>query len=554
MNRNALIFVLGSILSFVALQWVADKFFPAPRVKPAAEASPSTSAGQASTAPQGAQVAAAAVANGKPAPASIASAKGKTVSFETGHYQVTLDSIGARITALRLKGVTHKTGDKVEPLDLVPSSDVPRFATLELPGADLAGLNWALLTPQAVDEGGEKVVRFSAKVPGMPLELTKTFRFDPALARFKLEVTARNSSAQVLNLGPLALNWGPNLGGESMSMGQFPPAAVVQLEGKIEREEAEKEQKVLGYSDPRWVAIKNHYFALGYFPQGKGWNKAEVRKLGGAKVAVALVAEGLALAPGQTVSLGVLGYAGPQEYDSLKSLGGNFQAVVQFQFYRIFDWLNPLCIGMLHVLKWFHKVTGNWGFAIILLTLLVRGVMFYPSLKSMVSMRRMQTKMAQMQPRLETIKKMYKDDASKLNSETMKLYKEYGVNPLGGCLPMLLQIPIFFSLYGTLSAAFELRGAPFLWRWTDLTAGDPTFIFPVAMGVTMFLQQKLAPVNAATMSEEQVQMQKMMLWIFPIMFTGMALFMHWPMGLLLYWTASNIFGILQQLAVNKAID
>jgi YidC/Oxa1 family membrane protein insertase len=118
---------------------------------------------------------------------------------------------------------------------------------------------------------------------------------------------------------------------------------------------------------------------------------------------------------------------------------------------------------------------------------------------------------------------------------------------------MLLQIPVFFALYGTLGAAFELRGAAFLWKWTDLTAGDPTYIFPVAMGVSMFLQQKLSP-QSATVSEEQIQMQKMMLWLMPIMFGGMAVFMKWPVGLLLYWTASNVFGILQQLAVNKAVD
>jgi YidC/Oxa1 family membrane protein insertase len=179
--------------------------------------------------------------------------------------------------------------------------------------------------------------------------------------------------------------------------------------------------------------------------------------------------------------------------------------------------------------------------------------MFYPSMKSMVSMRKMQTKMAAMQPRLDTLKKVYKDDAQKLNTEMMKLYKEYGVNPLGGCLPMLLQIPIFFALYGTLSAAFELRGAAFMWKWTDLTAGDPTYIFPLAMGISMFLQQKLAPVNASTMSDDQAQMQKMMLWMMPIMFTGMSISMHWPLGLLLYWTASNGFGVIQQLAVNKAV-
>jgi YidC/Oxa1 family membrane protein insertase len=291
----------------------------------------------------------------------------------------------------------------------------------------------------------------------------------------------------------------------------------------------------------------------GFFPS-QGFNKAEVRRLGSGHIAGALVAEGLTVGAGQAVELAASAYAGPQDYVALKAVGQNFERVVQFEAYRLFDWLNPVSVGLLYVLRWFHGISGNWGVAIILLTLLVRALMFWPSLKSMVAMRRMQSKMAAMKPRLDTIKKMYKDDAQKLNSETMKLYQEHGVNPLGGCLPMLLQIPIFFALYGTLNAAFELRGAPFMWKWADLTAGDPTYIFPLAMGASMFFQQKLAPTNSATMSDDQAQIQKMMLWLMPIMFTFMALSMHWPMGLLLYWTASNLFGIGQQLAVNKAVD
>jgi YidC/Oxa1 family membrane protein insertase len=292
---------------------------------------------------------------------------------------------------------------------------------------------------------------------------------------------------------------------------------------------------------------------VGFFPR-QGFNKAEARNLGHMEVAGALVADGLTLAGHQSQTLVTDVYAGPLEYEALKAVGQNFQGVIQFESYKIFEWLNPVSIGLLYVMRWFHGITGNWGIAIILLTLMVRAIMFWPSLKSMVSMRRMQKKMAAMQPRLDTIKKMYKDDPSKLNPEMMKLYQEYGVNPLGGCLPMLLQIPIFFALYGTLGAAFELRGASFFWKWTDLTAGDPTYIFPLAMGVSMFLQQKLAPNNSATVSEDQAQIQKMMLWMMPIMFTFMALSMHWPVGLLLYWTASNLFGIGQQLAVNKAVD
>jgi YidC/Oxa1 family membrane protein insertase len=558
MNKNTIIFLVGSIGMILGWNWVMSKYYP-PTIHPATSqveqagaksggtveaknSAPGTSANsaQAATSSQGRQ------ASLKPAPEQL-------VSVSTMAYEASLSTWGARFNHLKLRGIASHVKDKVEDLDLVANLDEPRYATVQLPGVDLAGMNWTLLTKEAVMENGKPTVRFAARVPNQPIELTKTFQFDPAKPQFDLRISIKNSGTQPLNLAPLSLQWGPNLGGDTAGIGQFPPAGAVHLDVKVEREKANNEQSVNSYANPKWVALKNHYFVAGYFPMSPAWNKAELRRQGAGKIETALVADGLVLAPGKAVDLDVLVYAGAQDYDVLKAFGHNFKAVVQFQFYSWFEVLNPLCVMLLQIMKWFHKVTGNWGFAIILLTLLVRGVMFYPSLKSMVSMRRMQTKMAAMQPRLDTLKKVYKDDAQKLNSEMMKLYKEYGVNPLGGCLPMLLQIPIFFALYGTLSAAFELRGAAFIWKWTDLTAGDPTYIFPLAMGISMFLQQKLAPVNSSTMSEEQAQMQKMMLWMMPIMFTGMSIYLHWPMGLLLYWTASNSFGVIQQLAVNKSV-
>jgi YidC/Oxa1 family membrane protein insertase len=552
MNKNMIIFLIASLGLILGWQWALQKYYPAKPVPASAQqvvpGSQAATAGAAGT-PNASLPAGAAAAK-----ASLKPVDEKLVEVKTQAYEASLGTLGARLVHLKLNGITMHQAGKTLPLDLIPNVDKPRFGTLQWPGVDLAGMSWTLLTPQPVMVDGKPTVRFGARVPGQPLELVKTYSFDPIKPQFELNVSVKNGGKQLLNLQPLALQWGPNLGGDSEGIGQFPPAGVVQMEGKIEREKASKDQDEKTFNAPRWAALKNHYFVAGFFPASPAWNKAEIRRLGEMKVEIALLAEGLSLAPGQSVELGTQVYAGAQEYNKLVAYGKNFQAVVQFQFYSWFEVLNPLCALLLKIMQWFHHVTGNWGVAIILLTLLVRGVMFYPSLKSMVSMRRMQTKMAAMQPRLEALKKIYKDDAQKLNAEMMKLYKEYGVNPLGGCLPMLLQIPIFFALYGTLSAAFELRGANFMWKWTDLTAGDPTYIFPIAMGISMFMQQKLAPTNTATMSEEQAQMQKMMLWMMPIMFTGMALFMHWPMGLLLYWTASNLFGIAQQVAVNKTVS
>ncbi|HXC64149.1 MAG TPA: membrane protein insertase YidC [bacterium] len=553
MNRNFIYFIVLSVAIVAGSQFVMQRFYPPLKAKaPVAAVTGATATGVTA-----APVSVAAPLKAEPtALPSLSKAPESLVQVETGAFKVTLSSWGARFTSLKLKGILYKgkVGAEDQDQDLVPSLDQPQYGTLALPGTDLAGLNWTVLTPKPELVAGRQVVRFGMRVAGTPLQLTKTFTFSPQGNSFTVQVDAQNLSAQPVSLtAPLALLWGPNLGGNEGGMGRMPPAVVVQLDGKIERVKASGDTQTTSFDAPRWMAVKNQYFVVGFFPR-QGFNKAEARNLGRMEVAGALVADGLTLGSHQSQTLVTDVYAGPLEYEALKAVGLNFQGVVQFESYKIFEWLNPVSVGLLYVMRWFHGITGNWGIAIILLTVMVRAIMFWPSLKSMVSMRRMQKKMAAMQPRLDTIKKMYKDDPSKLNSEMMKLYQEYGVNPLGGCLPMLLQIPIFFALYGTLGAAFELRGASFFWKWTDLTAGDPTYIFPLAMGVSMFLQQKLAPNNSATVSEDQAQIQKMMLWMMPIMFTFMALSMHWPVGLLLYWTASNLFGIGQQLAVNKAVD
>jgi YidC/Oxa1 family membrane protein insertase len=556
MNRNMIFFVLGSLALILGWQAMIAKYYPP--VAPAADGSSASGANavsgtaSAQTEPAGSQAAAGSTVPAGTTHASLKAAPEQVVHISTKAYEASLSTWGARFNSLKLTGIKSKKNE-LETMDLVPDQDLPRYATIQLPGVDLAGLSWALLTKNAVMEDGRPTVRFGARVPGQPIELVKTFQFDPEKPQFDIKLSIKNASAQLINLAPLSLQWGPNVGGDTNDVRQFPPAGVVQLEGHVEREKANNDQNTNTFDAPRWVALKSHYFVVGFFPGSAAWNKAELRRQGLGKIETALIAEGISLAPGKSQDLDVQVYAGPLDYRQLVAFGKNFSAVVQFQVYSWFEFLNPLCVLLLSIMRWFHAVTGNWGVAIILLTLLVRGVMFYPSMKSMVSMRKMQTKMAAMQPRLDTLKKMYKDDAQKLNAEMMKLYKEYGVNPLGGCLPMLLQIPIFFALYGTLSAAYELRGASFMWKWTDLTAGDPTFIFPLAMGLSMFAQQKLAPTNSSTVTEEQAQMQKMMLFMMPIMFTGMAIYLHWPMGLLLYWTASNSFGVIQQLSVNRAI-
>lgn len=204
-------------------------------------------------------------------------------------------------------------------------------------------------------------------------------------------------------------------------------------------------------------------------------------------------------------------------------------------------WMNFLAQPLMVVLRWLYSYVGNWGIAIIILTLIVRTLLFPLAYRGMLSMRRM----SKLTPRMQKLREKYKDDKETLNREMMELYRKNGVNPVGGCLPMVMQIPIFIALYSALRPAIELRHSPFFFWVDDLSAGDHTLILPIMMGVLMFLQQQLTPTSAA-MDPTQ---QKMMKW-FPVIMTFF--FLDFPTGLVLYWVVSNAFSIIQQVVINRA--
>ena len=233
-------------------------------------------------------------------------------------------------------------------------------------------------------------------------------------------------------------------------------------------------------------------------------------------------------------------FAGPKDFDVLATVDRDLVRAIDF---GMFAWL---VVPLLRALKWVNGYVGNYGWSLILLTVLINLAMFPLRHKSVVSMRRMQD----VQPEVKAIQERYKnlkmsDPArSKMNQEMMALYKERGVNPASGCVPMLLTLPVLFAFYSMLSVAIELRGAPFVGQIKDLSAHDPWFIWPVLMGITMFIQQKMTPATA-----DPVQ-QKVML-IMPVMMAGMSLW--WASGLVIYWTVSNVWGIGQQMITNKLI-
>jgi len=240
-------------------------------------------------------------------------------------------------------------------------------------------------------------------------------------------------------------------------------------------------------------------------------------------------------------------YFGPKKTDVLKSLNVDAQKIVDF------GWFDIIAKPMIAGLNWANKVTRNYGIDIILLTILIK-IIFYPlSVKSYKSMKEMQ----KLQPMIQKLKEKYKDDKQKLNAEMMDIYKKKGVNPMGGCLPMVIQIPVFFALYKALSGAIELRHAPFMLWMNDLSAPEDLFAFhvmgyelpirilPLVMGITQVIQQKMTPTSVDPMQE------KMMLFM-PIFFTF--LFWGFPAGLVLYWLVNNVISIAQQYYINKKVS
>jgi len=227
------------------------------------------------------------------------------------------------------------------------------------------------------------------------------------------------------------------------------------------------------------------------------------------------------------------GFIGPKDFKVLHNIKPVLTNVIEY------GWFTFASQPMFLVLSWLHGIFGNWGWAIVGLTALIRLVLYPLTYKGMMSMQ----KMKQLSPKLKELKEKYKKDPQRLNAATMDMYKKHGANPLGGCLPMLLQIPVFYAIYRLLLNSVELQGAPWMLWVNDLSRMDHYYVLPLLMGASMFLQQRLTPTNFTDPMQEKVMKY------LPVIFTFF--FVTFPSGLVLYWFVNNLFSILQQFIVNQ---
>ena len=283
-----------------------------------------------------------------------------------------------------------------------------------------------------------------------------------------------------------------------------------------------------------WMAIVQHYFVSAWLPKQGVEREYFTKNVGNNLYAAGVIVPVGTIAPGATATVDVPAYIGPQEKDRLAKVAPGMDLVVDY------GWLKILAVPLFLLLKTIHGFVHNWGWAIILMTILIK-LVFYPlNAKAGRSMAQMKV----LAPKMEKLKQLYGEDRQKLNTAMMELYRTEKINPLGGCLPIVVQIPVFIALYWVLLGSIELRHAPWLGWIHDLSAPDPYFILPVIYAISMFAQTRINP-----QPTDPVQAKVMM--IMPIMFS--VFFLFFPSGLVLYWVVQNLLSIVQQWHINRSL-
>ncbi len=397
-----------------------------------------------------------------------------------------------------------------------------------------------------VRDASKSISFFWQSAEGVLIE--KRISFYPDTYKIKMNVILTNNSSRPFdaNLTVSLVNSGPNDGQQFLFEGPF--AFVDSKLQEIKVKEIEKKNTISGKIE--WAGMGDHYFMSAIIPEISSSTTALLNyKKGDNLLEVDYVQPGKPILSGATEMFNYSLYLGPKRMSVLKAIGSNLEKAIDFGF---FDIIAKPCLWLMNFVH--DHLIANYGIAIILLTILFK-LIFWPlgtkSYKSMAEMKRLQ-------PLMTDIRQKYKDDKKKMNEEIMGLYKTYKVNPMSGCLPMVVQIPVFFAFYRMLYGAIELRHAPFLWWINDLSAPDRLFRFDFAipmmtppcgipvltiiMGATMFLQQKLSPPPG---DPSQAKFMMMM----PLIFTF--IFINFPAGLVLYWLVNNVLSISQQYYITK---
>jgi YidC/Oxa1 family membrane protein insertase len=518
MEKNLILAIALSIAILVGYNFL----FPPVKPEPVKTSAPV----QAPVQPQPGTPAAAGVnpsaAQSQPPVSTLPEAPGapsKEIKVETSLYSAIINTRGGTFKSFRLNKYQDAEGKPVEmvqpdssvkPLTLAPAGTTPSQAEGVVYGADKDALTLA--------KGGEGTLTLTAEGPdGKALVKDLTFKDGSYVIDGSFEVKGYPSAVLYMGDGFGSVT---DLKGKK-AYGFVGPYTLVDG-SKHEDNPAKLAAEKTYAGNTGFTGVTDRYFIAAAVPSGPFKGIVEKGSLGDGLVGIQ--------SPGPAEKFFL--YIGPKEYDRLKAAGHELERTVDF------GWFTFVAKPLFVALKYFDRLVGNWGWAIIILTVIIK-LLFAPlTHKQQKSMKRMQ----KLQPLFAELKEKYKGDPAKLNKEMMELYKKHKVNPLGGCFPMLIQIPVFFALYRVLGNSIELRHAPFIFWLHDLSAKDPYYVLPLLMGVSMLAMQKMTPTSMDPK-------QNMMMMLMPVVMVFM--FINLPSGLVLYFTVSNLLSMAQQLYINK---
>ena len=481
---------------------------------------------------------------------------GTTITVNTPIYTGKIDTLGGRITEWRLKDYKATTAKDSPPVNIVNGQK--QIITK----VNVKGANVPYLIP--FNYSGSKNIDLTDTNKGITLTyndpngftLTKTIEFE-------LENYLLNQSMAVTNRSGNAIDYGLGFEAfgkiEQKGRGDSSDELIVLVNNEIEKVTSLPKQTEQFAGQINWFGLNDKYFLVAVIPEIGGNSAINYSSLNSNQILNAKYFYPRdIIKPGNTNTTKWKTYLGPKEPKNLNVVGYGLNEAINW------GWLGILAEIALKFLKILNSVFHNYGLSIIAITVILR-VLFLPlTLKSMRSMKLMQAKMQAIKPKVEALKEKYKDDKTKQNAELMKLYSSHGVNPLsslGGCFPLLLQLPVFIALYDVLLYSIDLRQSSFLWI-NDLAEPEHLFnipifgeyelpfrILPLLMGVSWFISQKMTPQTAP--GSESMELQMKMMQFMPIIFTVM--FWSLPSGLILYWTVSNILSIFQQIYINRTV-
>jgi YidC/Oxa1 family membrane protein insertase len=462
----------------------------------------------------------------------------QVITITTDIYKADIDTAGGVIRRLELL----KYRDKVDPaknqllFHVDPTKGRTYVAQTGLTGGQLPNHTTPFVAKPLVDNGNQIQLVLEAEQGGVRLTKTFTFKRGDYVIDVRHDVTNVGTAAVSPSLYLQLQHDGSKPEGDTFFNSSYTGPTLYTPQDKYQKLTFEKVAK--GSADHAtkandgWVAISQHFFVSAFIPPANTPRDIYTKNLGNNLFAIGTTQPLGTLQPGQTVSNASRLYSGPQVESLLENVTPGLDLV------RDYGWATIIAKPIFATMNWLHTMTGNWGWTIIAFTILIKLLFFPLSAAGYRSMAKMKT----VTPKMQAIRERFKNDPVKMQQATMELYKSEKINPLGGCLPILVQMPVFLALYWVLQAAVEMRGAPWVGWIHDLTAPDPFYILPILYAISMFVTQKLNPQPA-----DPVQAKMMM--FMPLAFS--VIFLFFPSGLVLYWVVNNLISMAQQYVITK---